>query len=61
MTASPDAHDGTITADAREVREFVETYVAQARSATAALNQPGVLQMLLVNPIGDSRGKVDSI
>src|SRR5262249_14042176 len=44
---------GTISADTHEVREFVETYIAQARAATAEINQPGLLQMILVNPTDD--------
>jgi hypothetical protein len=44
---------GTITADTDEVREFVETYVAQARAATKDMREPGLLQMILVHPAGD--------
>jgi hypothetical protein len=44
---------GTITADTHEVREFVETYVAQARAATKDMREPGLLQMILVNPADD--------
>ena len=40
----------TIVADTREVREFVETYIAQARAATEGIEAPGVLQVILVNP-----------
>jgi hypothetical protein len=43
----------TIVADTREVREFVETLVAQARAATAEIEKPGLLQMILVNPADD--------
>jgi hypothetical protein len=39
--------------DAREVREFVETYIAQARAATKQIERPGVLQMILVHPNDD--------
>jgi len=40
----------SVRTDAREVREFVETYVAQARAATAEIKQPSILNMVLVNP-----------
>jgi AAA domain/RepB DNA-primase from phage plasmid len=43
----------TIVANTREVREFVETYVAQARAATAEIEKPGLLNMVLVNPADD--------
>jgi len=39
--------------DTREVRDFVSTYVAQARAATADIKQPGILNMVLVNPADD--------
>ena len=39
--------------DSREVREFVETYIAQARAATKQIERPGVLQMILVHPNDD--------
>jgi AAA domain len=41
------------TPDQREVREFVDTIIAQARAATKELPQPGLLQMLLVHPLDD--------
>jgi hypothetical protein len=44
---------GTITAETDEVREFVETYVAQARAATKGMREPGFLQMILVHPAAD--------
>ena len=43
----------TITTDASEVRDFVTTYVAQARAATADIEQPGILNVVLVNPADD--------
>src|SRR5262249_25931193 len=43
----------TIVADTREVREFIETYLAQARAATAEIEKPGLLNMVLVNPADD--------
>jgi len=43
----------TIAADTREVREFVETYLAQARAATAEVEKPSLLNMVLVNPADD--------
>ena len=43
----------TVTTDTCEVREFVTTYVAQARAATAEIEQPGILNMVLVNPADD--------
>jgi len=42
-----------IEPDSREVREFVETYIAQARAATKQIERPGVLQMILVHPNDD--------
>src|SRR5262245_49230601 len=39
--------------DQREVREFIDTIIAQARAATKELPQPGLLQMLLVHPLDD--------
>ena len=39
--------------DSREIREFVETYIAQARAATKEIKRPGVLQMILVHPNDD--------
>src|SRR5215831_13715029 len=39
--------------DSREVREFVETIVAQARAATEQLKDPGLLQVVLVHPADD--------
>src|SRR5262245_11762219 len=39
-----------IVANTCEVREFIETYIAQARAATKDIEDPGVLQMILVNP-----------
>jgi len=41
------------TPDQREVREFIDTIIAQARAATKELPQPGLLQMLLVHPLDD--------
>src|SRR5262245_47021321 len=40
--------------DKREVREFIETITAQAKAATKHLPQPGLLQMLLVQPLDES-------
>jgi hypothetical protein len=40
----------TIVADGREVREFITTYIAQAKAATAEIERPGLLNMILVNP-----------
>jgi hypothetical protein len=42
------------TTDTREVREFVETITAQARAATKDLPNPGLLQMLLAQPLDES-------
>ena len=41
------------TPDQREVREFIDTIIAQARAATKELPQPGLLQMLLVRALDD--------
>jgi putative DNA primase/helicase len=45
-----------IQPDSGQVREFVETYVAQARAATKGLDRPGLLQMILIHPAA-SEGK----
>jgi putative DNA primase/helicase len=48
------AHEILARPDKREVREFIETILAQARAATKDLPQPGLLQMLLVQPLDES-------
>jgi hypothetical protein len=40
--------------DTRQVREFFETYVAQARAATKEMKEPGLLQMSLIHPLSDN-------
>jgi hypothetical protein len=45
--------DIALVPDSHEVREFVETYVAQARAATVLIDKPGVVQMILVHPSDD--------
>jgi hypothetical protein len=42
-----------IQVDVHEVHEFVATYVAQARAATKSLAQPGVLQILQIDPANE--------
>ena len=37
----------------REVREFFETIVAQARAATKGLKDPGLLQIVRAHPLDD--------
>jgi hypothetical protein len=45
--------DPTVAPDSHEDRTFVETYIAQARAATARIDKPGVVQMILVHPNDD--------
>ncbi len=40
--------------DPQQVREFMETYVAQARAATRGMAQPGLLQMVRVHPLDET-------
>jgi hypothetical protein len=42
-----------IDVDVHQVHEFVATYIAQARTATGDLEQPGVLQILLIDPANE--------
>src|SRR5262245_39674754 len=42
-----------VTTNVREVREFIETIVAQARAATKDIKAPGVLQMIRMHPLDD--------
>ena len=48
------AHEILTAPDKREIREFIETVAAQARAATRHIKQPGLLQMLLVQPLDES-------
>jgi hypothetical protein len=55
-----------VVANTREVREFIETIIAQARAATEHLKQPGLLQMMLIHPLDDNnvvlyRYKLDDV
>jgi hypothetical protein len=52
------AHEILTTPDAREVREFIATIVAQARAATKHLSDPGILQITLIHPLSE---KVETI
>jgi hypothetical protein len=61
-----EAHEVLSTPDSREVREFLETIIAQARAATKHLKQPGELQMVLIHPLDDNhatpyRYKLDDV
>jgi hypothetical protein len=51
MTAPADI---ALAPDGQQVREFVETYVAQARAATTRIAKPGIVQMILVHPNDDN-------
>jgi hypothetical protein len=42
-----------VTTNLREVREFIEIIVTQARSATKDIKAPGVLQMIRMHPLDD--------
>jgi DNA-binding MarR family transcriptional regulator len=52
------AHEILANPDSREVREFIETIVAQARAATKYLDDPGILQMVLVHPNTEGVGVI---
>src|SRR5262245_33881091 len=48
------AATNVVVTNTREVREFIATITAQAKAATEGLPQPGLLQMLLVQPLDES-------
>jgi hypothetical protein len=52
------AHEILTKPHPREVRECIETILAQARAATKHLADPGVLQMILVHPNADGVGVI---